>query len=1116
MSDGKTSIPIRIVAFADDTTICASSHKGYLERMSLAGEYFGIFGVNFSPTKTNYTYANTGDRHYKSAPITVRHPDGSTTIQPSSITSPHVPLRYLGAWLSPTLNWKPAKRKLHDEVDRVLTILRYKSLTPSEYIYTIQSVLHAKLRYYLAVVPLTDKELDAIDARIAQVLKTRMHMATSVSSPLLFLPETEYGANLPSIRDTRAKANIMAAHALLNDNDSTLGKMMRIRLSSLRDHLGWATNPLSNPELIPSRLWENHWCARVGRMLHTHDATLPDTTGYHTLPNSRFKDVPIQLAVPSIALASSRANRLKHPIHWLGQLTNPDGTRLVPNPQFARNQTIWWGLLRRALCRPNSLHLIAPISPDTSPLRHFTPTHSPGTIVTGPTENLETGDWNPPSHNVYYKVTDSYMEDGRESCRVIPLHPCTTPIASIFKEINRKPTYQKVVDHIGTPYFKDDRLSSHTTEFADLIFPVSCTWLRAKPRGRDPGLDIALIHDTCAITAIRIGTIPGTTTPETIAQSVQTVRNRMDAITGKYNPPHTPTTSSCDLCSHPDTDTCCSNQPCPHRVHKRCLPNPDTWTCSECSAPTAPRPLTPDQISLLFDRSLSHTIYSASDGSVRGANTQSPSSTFGVCIDPSHLNITSGGKITIRMGEESSLRAELEALIHAYTIIPAGIDVIHAVDNMTAIDIHSMLQTSGLPPSRSLINKHYHSSIARLHTAMITRGTPLSIIHTLSHLEHTVSKSPSLKGRRDALANADNTADRHHSSEPIPHDRTGDEPYPLTIHGEVVEKKSKTPFPTIQMRLRRDLLYTKKMEGANHRTGASPGWATGSKHWPTHLTTFRHKLITMRLPNAHNRSARQDTENGTIVNPWCPRCLDDGVMTTETTEHQLYTCPHVQSNHLQLARTINNQFRTCSNPTPCHPPISEEALDRLIYASNIEWESTPGWVSSTSDKHGRETVVSRGPPGTQWEKMKLLTSWAHSILRYCSTHPHIEDAREYINSISLGDSIDPFLLQGIATAINAETIHSIIPHNPFMTTQSLCSTTPSEGTTPIVLSAVGQELEWGHILKHLSPDRPWVLLATDDQKDDIAPYIQQPIFKTLPADSIVMWKYTDVSYWSVS
>jgi hypothetical protein len=182
------------------------------------------------------------------------------------------------------------------------------------------------------------------------------------------------------------------------------------------------------------------------------------------------------------------------------------------------------------------------------------------------------------------------------------------------------------------------------------------------------------------------------------------------------------------------------------------------------------------------------------------------------------------------MGEESSLRAELEALIHAYTIIPAGIDVIHAVDNMTAIDIHSMLQTSGLPPRCSLINKHYHSSIARLRTAMTNRGLPLVITHTLSPLEHTTSKSTSLKGRRDALARADKTADRHHSAVPIPRDRTGNEPYPLTIHGEVVEKKSKTPFPTIQMRLRRELLYTKKMEGANHRTGASPGWSTGSKH----------------------------------------------------------------------------------------------------------------------------------------------------------------------------------------------------------------------------------------------------------------------------------------------
>ena len=219
--------------------------------MALAGKYFGIFGVNFSPTKTHYTYANTKGRHYTSAPITVRLPDGNTTTQPSAVTSPHKPLRYLGAWLSPTLNWLPAKRKLRDEVNKILTILRHKTLTPEEYKYTIRSVLHSKLRYYLSVVPLLDTELDDIDTRIARILKTRIRMASSCSSHLLFLPDSEYGADLPSIKDMRSTINIEMAHTLLNDNRSTLGAILRHRLTSLRDSLGWAQNPLTTPHLIP-------------------------------------------------------------------------------------------------------------------------------------------------------------------------------------------------------------------------------------------------------------------------------------------------------------------------------------------------------------------------------------------------------------------------------------------------------------------------------------------------------------------------------------------------------------------------------------------------------------------------------------------------------------------------------------------------------------------------------------------------------------------------------------------------------------------------------------------------------------------------------------------------
>jgi hypothetical protein len=58
-------------------------------------------------------------------------------------------------------------------------------------------------------------------------------------------------------------------------------------------------------------------------------------------------------------------------------------------------------------------------------------------------------------------------------------------------------------------------------------------------------------------------------------------------------------------------------------------------------------------------------------------------------------------------------------------------DVQHAVDNKGTVDIH------GLRTDKSLFTQHYHSSIRRLHAAMTERATPLTAVHTLSHLEHS-------------------------------------------------------------------------------------------------------------------------------------------------------------------------------------------------------------------------------------------------------------------------------------------------------------------------------------------------------------------------------------------
>jgi hypothetical protein len=191
---------------------------------------------------------------------------------------------------------------------------------------------------------------------------------------------------------------------------------------------------------------------------------------------------------------------------------------------------------------------------------------------------------------------------------------------------------------------------------------------------------------------------------------------------------------------------------------------------------------------------LSRTIYSASDGSVLRAGKPDSSSFFGISIDPHHINITRNGKISIRKGEESSLRVELEALIHIYKILPAHIDTQHMADNLTAIEIHETLAASGLPSQRQLMKMTYHSTIVRLHNAMQVRGKFLNVQHTLSHLEHIPTYDADLYVRRRALAKADKQADLGHEALHSISDKSGIEAFALYIHGNLVEKGAKSPF----------------------------------------------------------------------------------------------------------------------------------------------------------------------------------------------------------------------------------------------------------------------------------------------------------------------------------
>ena len=322
---------------------------------------------------------------------------------------------------------------------------------------------------------------------------------------------------------------------------------------------------------------------------------------------------------------------------------------------------------------------------------------------------------------------------------------------------------------------------------------------------------------------------------------------------------------------------------------------------------------------------------------------------------------------------------------------------------------------------------------------MQSRGTTLTVVHTLSHLEHQHTSDPDLAARRHALAKADSQAELGHKNRYAVIDDSGIEAFALYIDGTLVEKGAKTPFASIQMEARKKLLYARYMEGANHRVGKNPGWSTGGRQWPSFLRVFRHKLVTQRLPTAQNRAFRGDTENGTVVNPWCPRCLALGDCNIETHIHFL-TCPCTKRSRLQLQRAVNNECRRMYQPKHINTLYEAEIEPTVMSHSGIPWTATEGWKSYTEDKHGRKSTIATGQPGRSYEFGNRLTAWSHNIMQHCRAHVPQQDHFKYLQAIRPHTSLDPHLLQGLAQAIQATSIHDTIPHNPFIPTPTHCIT----------------------------------------------------------------------------
>jgi hypothetical protein len=108
-------------------------------------------------------------------------------------------------------------------------------------------------------------------------------------------------------------------------------------------------------------------------------------------------------------------------------------------------------------------------------------------------------------------------------------------------------------------------------------------------------------------------------------------------------------------------------------------------------------------------------------------------------------------------------------------------------------------------------------------------------------------------------------------------------------------------------------------------------------------------------------------------------------------------------------------------------------------------------------------------------------------------------------------SIDPHLLQRLASAIQADHIYDIIPHNPFIPAQAIMNLEPPSGTHPVIFNTIDTAQDWKALGTALPSTGTWVLLATEEQEDTIDAPTNYATKVVIKANNIKQWGR---SFWS--
>ena len=499
--------------------------------------------------------------------------------------------------------------------------------------------------------------------------------------------------------------------------------------------------------------------------------------------------------------------------------------------------------------------------------------------------------------------------------------------------------------------------------------------------------------------------------------------------------------ANCPTCTFKGTDTRCKiARHCEGWYHSRCNPirNDECTACSlpkEDTSESTVHPLTTEEISALENST--GTIYTSTDGSVKGVLTVDASSTWGLCIQITLKNgevkyIRRKGKIMITAGEESSYRVELEGLIQIYLLLPQHIRTRHACDNESAVKAHNNIRYHISKAPRKWAKVEYRTTLDRLHEAIAERdGETLHVVHTHSHMEHILTDNADLNKRRHVLAVADKLADEGHTLQARQSPQSAREQF--TVHGPNGPIEKNVGAHTIKHFTNKCKIKLRglSMEGAIARHVEDSPNTSKQSSLPDHLLIVRTKVLLNRLPTREERNRRGDKHaDGTQIGKQCPHCTD----ITETHIHALVECSLNKELAAKLTFNINLEIRKTSSTLMRRGKEDASTLEAHLEGTRTQpYKIRKGWSTKYTDKHGRETITGQGP-NTVGTYSGVRTMHPSLFMKRMEgqlfTHSNVEETFRP----TFEDSIDIHWLEMLLTQLPTQSLLSAVEDLPLTVT----------------------------------------------------------------------------------